>query len=366
MNLLIFYLPIILFFGIITSYEDLKFGKIRNKWILISVIYSIFILFSAKFFGIKILQNYMIIFVINLFVSLIVGILLWRIHLWSPGDAKLFFAYSIIIPITSYELGFTYFFPSYILLINTFTPLFVFYLIKVIFKTKMKTKIQALKHFMKIKIIFITAVSIFGLMWVLTPLFSLLGFYPDLFILSMILFLMISFIEYLVPLKQFHVFVIIAIMRLVFDKSIYSFEFLKNFSLVLLLFLIIRFFLLTLSYFFFTKPVYVEDLKPNMLLADMIYKDGSKYVKEDNIVISIFSALYSSKRIKPLFKLKPLGENNVKLLKRLHSQGKFEPHEVRIHEVVPFALYMFIGALLTILCQGNFLLAIRMLIEKFI
>ena len=365
MNLLILYLPIILFFGIITSYEDLKFGKIRNKWILVSISYSVFILLLANFVGIEINQSYMAVFVINLLLSSVVGILLWRIHLWSAGDAKLFFAYSIIIPLTSYKLGFTRFFPSYILLINTFTPLFVFYLMNVMFKTKIKTKIQALKHFMKIKIISITAVSIFGLIWVLKPLFSLLGFYPDLFMLSIFLFIVISFIEFLIPLKQFHIFIVIALLRLVFDRSIFSFEFLKDFSLLLLFFLIIRFFVLTLSYFFFTKPVYVEDLKPDMALADRIYKKRSRYVKEENIIVSIFAALYYTKKTKPLF-TKPLTEKDVKLLKKLHSGGKFKPHEVRIHEVVPFALHMFIGALLTISCQGNFLLAIRMLIEKFI
>ena len=36
MDLRLIFLPIILFLGIVTSYEDWKEGKIRNKWLLIA------------------------------------------------------------------------------------------------------------------------------------------------------------------------------------------------------------------------------------------------------------------------------------------------------------------------------------------
>ena len=32
--LIYWFLPMILFLGIVTSYEDIKFGKIRNKWVI--------------------------------------------------------------------------------------------------------------------------------------------------------------------------------------------------------------------------------------------------------------------------------------------------------------------------------------------
>ena len=33
-------LPVIIILGIVTSYQDIKFGKIKNKWISLALIYS--------------------------------------------------------------------------------------------------------------------------------------------------------------------------------------------------------------------------------------------------------------------------------------------------------------------------------------
>ena len=51
--LIYWFLPMILLLGIVTSYEDIKFGKIRNKWIILALAYSIaanIALFSLKYY----------------------------------------------------------------------------------------------------------------------------------------------------------------------------------------------------------------------------------------------------------------------------------------------------------------------------
>lgn len=39
--LIYWFLPMVLFLGIITSYEDIHSGKIRNKWIIAGFVYVI-------------------------------------------------------------------------------------------------------------------------------------------------------------------------------------------------------------------------------------------------------------------------------------------------------------------------------------
>ena len=43
MELINYFLPAIIALGVITSYEDLKYGKIKNKYVISSLIYSLIV-----------------------------------------------------------------------------------------------------------------------------------------------------------------------------------------------------------------------------------------------------------------------------------------------------------------------------------
>lgn len=116
-NSLLLFLAII-FIGIITSYEDIKTGKIRNKWIVLGLIIGLllnikYIVFERVGFGIIFL---------NLFISVLVAYFLWTFKLWSAGDGKLFIVYALLIPIMRYKVAYFKYFPSFSLLINIFLP----------------------------------------------------------------------------------------------------------------------------------------------------------------------------------------------------------------------------------------------------
>jgi len=85
-------LPAILFLGIITSYEDIKSGKIRNKWIMSALIYAVLVnvvlvLFYPSKNGIHL--PYLIELTTNSLFSVVLGFGLWYLGIWTAGDGKL-------------------------------------------------------------------------------------------------------------------------------------------------------------------------------------------------------------------------------------------------------------------------------------
>jgi hypothetical protein len=169
-----FTLPLIFLIGIIVSYEDFKEGKIKNKWILLGFLYGTFIYFI--FFLLKILDVYshfdfsrifllpsfsfFLKTLINAILSFIIGYLLWYFDIWAPGDAKLFFLFSLLLPLKYYWRTALPFFPSFVLLINTFVPLLIFlflinfyFIAKQIFQiSQTKVKIKKILINFKIKV----------------------------------------------------------------------------------------------------------------------------------------------------------------------------------------------------------------------
>ena len=61
-----------------------------------------------------------------------------------------------------------------------------------------------------------------------------------------------------------------------------------------------------------------------------------------------------------------LTNKEIKKIQRLHSQGDVKDHTIRIAYTVPFAPFMFLGVLVTLLCKGNIIFYVYMVLEKFI
>src|SRR3989338_4082959 len=126
--LIYWFLPMIFFLGIVTSYEDIRFGKLRNKWILATIFYST--LFNLLLISLgHVNLQYITKFLINGFGSLAVGVLIWYANLWTAGDAKLFFAYSLLLPLDIYVSSHSGLVPSLNVLINTFMPVAILLMI---------------------------------------------------------------------------------------------------------------------------------------------------------------------------------------------------------------------------------------------
>jgi len=156
------FLPIIFFIGFTTSYEDFKFSKIKNKWILIGLLYPFLIyLFSWILYMLAIkkiippylgwIASYLIWnfdkWCINLVISSLVAYLLWNFKLWAAGDAKLFICYSSLIPMGKYSrVYFNYYFASFLLLLAIFIPATIYLLFRSIFYFLKRFKLMEIRE----------------------------------------------------------------------------------------------------------------------------------------------------------------------------------------------------------------------------
>ena len=128
----VIFLPIILFIGFITSFEDFKEYRIKNKWVIFGLFYSflvylfVFILSNSGLLNSYLIRNFDK-WCINLIISSLVAYLLWHFKMWGAGDAKLFICYVALIPIVQYsKVYFNYYFASFLLLLTVFIPATVF------------------------------------------------------------------------------------------------------------------------------------------------------------------------------------------------------------------------------------------------
>ncbi|MFH1671260.1 MAG: hypothetical protein ABH889_00580 [Candidatus Portnoybacteria bacterium] len=142
----ILFLPVLFFIGVITTYEDFRFGKVRNKWILLSLSWGLGILvffliwyfiapsithfFSPDAPVFTVNPSYILRVLLNAALSLIIAFLMWRGGAWAAGDAKLFFIYALLLPLGYYQNSYLPVFPSFALMINIFIPVFLYLLLR--------------------------------------------------------------------------------------------------------------------------------------------------------------------------------------------------------------------------------------------
>jgi Flp pilus assembly protein protease CpaA len=159
--MLIYFLPAILALGVVTSYEDIKEGKIRNFHVLAAISIGVFLNLLLFFLGMIPTEN---LFTISLFFveALFIGVAIWIMGYWSPGDAKLFTAFSILIPPEVYINSTTEFAPID-LLINIILPVFIYLFTILLIRTTSKQKVDVLKSVLNPKNLFLTLLAIFSL-----------------------------------------------------------------------------------------------------------------------------------------------------------------------------------------------------------
>ncbi len=147
----------ILILGCVTSLEDIRSGKIKNHWILSAMAFTscfYFLNFMTSYVQYVALARDIVrdIFV-NAGLALLTGIMLWKAGIWPPGDAKLFFAYALLIPLSYYSNGYLPYFPSLALLVNIFVAGFAYVAFATV-RTELKIRALALwieKYFFKKK-----------------------------------------------------------------------------------------------------------------------------------------------------------------------------------------------------------------------
>lgn len=313
--LIIYFFPGIILLGIISSYTDIKSGKIKNVHLCYAFIYLFFV-FSYLFLRDFVDLSFLMRSFANFFISLIIGIILWNYGFWTSGDAKIFATYSFLVPLTIYKNASIVFFPSLDMLINTFVPVIISYFLAWFFKPNLKSKKKEFFQILKPKNVFRTFVFLFSIMWI-----------SKMFVLKDPLFNMIFLLAALIILKRFfdrgliYILFFVSILRLFFDGSVYSMRFLEDFVLFFLFWLVINYIINKKNFSGFVKKIKLKDLKEGMVpLSKKIYTE-----------------------------IKSEGLNKKELKKaQLSYRGSIE-----IKDTLPFAPFLFMGVLLTIMLNGN-------------
>lgn len=358
METIYYFLPFIVFLGIITSYEDIKFHKIRNRWLTLAVLSSILINMTLIiYFGKDINKNYYFDLLINAAIAIIIAFLLFYFDIWSMGDGKLFFAYSVLIPITSYSVSYIKYFPGFALLTNIFLPYLIYMIIKLIVFHLMIKSVPSLDKkiiFESIKELFgkkmfFSILKLFSISWIISILLENIGVSNTFVVygLSLLVYSFgLRFIENKYEKIVIYSSLIISLTRVVFDKTVYALNFWVYFLLFVIIIMIV-FQSLLMKMITRSSIIYLnkKELKEGLTLAYPIIKTKKGFLLNENLKESIDEKIIFLK-IDTI-----LDEKEIKSIMR--SKISFK---IAVYQKIPFAHIMFIGALITIIIKGNLLI----------
>jgi len=346
--------------GIIISYEDIKFERIKNKYLtIITIITFFYYLLNFQYFIINSSHIFSI-----LIWAIIWAILFWLADIWPAGDAKLFIVLSIAFP---FEVVSKIQIIDF--LINIFVPLFLIYVIIIILRSNKDEIKKSLKYAFDPYKIFMVSVVLLGLTWIFMKFLSIFSFIPqNMFTMIIVLFLILEFFDKLIPINMELIYVALAIIRIIIDRNeVYTISFLYNFITILLVFLIFRFFILDLAFKIDTYPVEIDKLKPGMRPAEGIVKkkeDGKIIYNKKKLAGFSFFDLLEGKTEKYIHGTSDEGltKEDIKKIMKLKDSKNFNAKYLLIHSHLPFAIFLLIGFLLTIFCRGSFITFLKVLI----
>ncbi|MFH1511654.1 MAG: A24 family peptidase C-terminal domain-containing protein [Candidatus Woesearchaeota archaeon] len=376
MNLLWFFLPAIIVFGVITSYEDFKHRKIRNKLVVLALMYAFLamaiVIILSLWRGGSVNSAYLVEWFFNMCFVLVAGLTIWFAGMWTAGDAKLFLAYAALVPLTVYQYGKVAHFPSFAIVVNTFTPFFIYFTVKVLIRTSWKEKLEITKDMLSPKTLLNFVVFVFAFYWAI--LFAVRFMPPsyaavatNFFSSVIILFIILILLRKLLRINYLYLAMIIGLIGIIVDyRTILTSSFLYRFLITLVVFVFVIYFVVHLGFRMFAKSVYLEDLKPGMIPAENIVEVKGGYSKRKMVPISLISGLLERFEGTLLFKdpARGITEEEIAEVRKLHSWGRINDHSIAIYPTMSFAPFMFAGVILTLLARGDAFAYLRVLIEK--
>ncbi|MBT6041114.1 hypothetical protein HOH15_04220, partial [Candidatus Woesearchaeota archaeon] len=136
---------------------------------------------------------------------------------------------------------------------------------------------------------------------------------------------------------------------------IFTPEFVTSYLLVTIAYAIIIMFIYEMSTLF-VKKVKIDDLEEGMVLAELITKEGKR--------IKPTTYSYSQIQKKGLlveYSVDGLNDKEVVKLHRAYDDGILKTNYLFVQQTIPFAPFMFLGVLLTIVFNGNVILFLKSL-----
>jgi hypothetical protein len=259
------------------------------------------------------------------------------------------------------------------LIVNTFTPLFFFMIFRILARLEIEEIKKQCKEIFKPKQLLGMLAFVFGFSYISSRVLSLLGLEQSTITTLLLTLGIMLIIERIKSVSFSAIGIAASVLRLILNPGVLSqASFYAELGKIFFLFVLLRYVILNLSYEAFSKHIYIEDLKPGMCLANDIVKKTGKYYQKKEISISYLQSIYTklskqSQEEKSIVSdYRSLSRRDVNRIKKLHSAGKIQGHTILIHEQVHFALIMFLGVFLTLIARGNFLYALRIVVESFL
>ncbi|MFC1728437.1 A24 family peptidase C-terminal domain-containing protein [Nanoarchaeota archaeon] len=340
------FLPLIIALGLYTSYEDIKEGKIRNFHILTAVVLAAltwYFLFVLQLAGASEIGRT---FLYGLY-GFLIGFFIWLVGLWSAGDAKLFAAFAFLIPASAYKwIGF----PLTKLIINTILPIFVVLIFILLIKSSWKEKKQVMKNLSDYKLILTLLLTIFSLSWIVVYILNFIHIYQNFIFNVLGIFALIWILRKYIPKYINYVLISLALLRIVFNfDSIMQILFWKEFLFLTLAYVLLWIVFNNLGFIFFSKNVNIYHLKEGMIPAELIIKIKEDYEKKN---VSDYGLAQFKTKIKDSVyepTITGLTKKDIERVRALFQKKRFHFDNLRIQQTMPFAPFMFLGAIITVL-----------------
>ena len=353
------------------SYTDLKTQKIRNFCSLGVLYVGTLSQVMAWYLG-----TTTPLYILGLFCgSGLIAFALYWFGIFSPGDSKLFWGLCLIFPLSLFRnLSGALGFPPLVLALNIIVPYSIGILGYLLFKFILRqNKLDFFRYFFKSNFQkaallekFFSLLLFIGIGSVLTYLLQRVGWEPDRFlrlVLVLVAFTLIQKLLSLLPKTPVYYAVISFVciwlaMQTTPSASVFLSGFAFFLGLYFVVFVIAKQLVLSLASITLDNAVDVNGLQVGMIPAEQIVRveqqDGTIHYEkkqvgfssgqDDNIVISPDPSGLTTEEIAQL--------------RELAAEGVFAEfgNRINVQPSIRFAPVIFIGALLTVLCQGPFYL----------
>ncbi len=366
--------------GLSSSYTDIKYGKIKNKHLMVGIAYALavnlFLVLTAKDVSLNAYTHY----ITNFISSLIIGFVFWKIGIWTAGDGKLYSVMNLLSPPSSIEYG--YLGPMYgiTFLTNSFIVLTVIFAYRIFTRVSMDEFKESLKSTFSKEMILTIPLFAFGM-----HVISLFrpGWIPSNIVVDALLFYFILTVIYY--FFKTHIKLLIgalAVFRLLIDfESALTIDYWIEFILITINMFIFMFLLVKLSYFALTTEKNINELEEKMHLAEDIVpamfieenkerkeeeekklvNSKNRYTKMRLIKHTLIQYFFNEQFKLPHYKTKKgLSRINIKWIEKNKDRLLFS--RIRVFDTMPFAPILFLGFLTTTIIKSDVIIFILRMI----
>lgn len=356
------HIALIMLCGAVTTKSDIISGKIKNKNLGLFLIFGgisnailLFVGHNNELIGFK-TDDYINVFFLNQAIVVLVAYLVWQFGLWTAGDAKLFMVFSFILPLNFYSNGFIGFFPGLAFLINCFMPLFFLILILSIVHLAQWLSRPEKNHLFYIIFLknelsnYFTFFEFRKLITTLLFLFFISGIFTLISGGKIFLFIGLFIVQRIMrdmlkDKRMFYVLLLLAAIMMVVKRIFFGVDLYEEASrFIHTVYYMVIFLIINRVVDFYIEMNETKKIKHNEIKQKMVLSDHF-LLKIKNAANEVFS------------EIKAEGITSMQAL-YLKKWGKENKKDITIYKTIPFAPWIFLGVILTLLLKQSVLHAL--------